>query len=98
MVRNKLAIAAIAATLVGSAQAVLPPQYQTAKDLDVMVGFIKDHPTVASTLRLIDMQKYVVHFGADCRAEFARKTVWRMPGWVGPAEPLEFVRSNCKLD
>ena len=41
--------------------AALPPQYQNAKDLDVMVEYVKAHPAVAAAIRSIDMQNYVIH-------------------------------------
>ena len=80
------------------AWAALAPQYQNAKDLDVMVAFVKQHPEVASRLKRIDLDNYSVYYGDDCRAEFGRKRVIRMPGWVGPAAPLEFKRSSCELE
>jgi hypothetical protein len=80
------------------AYAALPPQYQNAKDLDVMIEFVKQHPSVISSLKQIDLRQSTVYFGEDCEAVFGRKLVIRMPGWVGPAAPLEFKRSNCELD
>lgn len=78
--------------------AVLPPQYQNMNDLNAMVNFIKGHPQVAATLRSIDLDGYTVHFGDGCKAEFERKTSQNPPDWVGPANPLEFKKSNCSVD
>ena len=75
--------------------AALPPQYQNIRDLDVMVDYIKEHPEVASTLESIDFTEYAIHYGNGCKAIFKRKTTVRPPGWVGPAEPLEFKELNC---
>ena len=80
------------------AAAVLPPQYQNMNDLDAMVDFIKAHPQVAATLRSIDLEEYTIHFGEGCTAEFGRKTTQHPLGWVGPANPLEFQKSNCPVD
>ena len=82
---------------VQSAGAALPPQYQNVKDLDVMVEFIEAHPTVASTLKSIDLQEYTVYFGNGCKAVFGRKRRVKPPGWVGPAAPLEFKHCNCPV-
>jgi hypothetical protein len=81
-----------------SAGAALPPQYQNHKDLDVMVEFVHSHPVVASGLRTIDLYGYAVYFGDGCKAEFGRKTSLKLPGWVGPADPLEFKSSNCPVE
>jgi hypothetical protein len=50
----------------------MAPQYQNAKDLDFIVAYIRQHAAVVSTLRLIDMQNYSVHFGAQCIVQFQR--------------------------
>jgi hypothetical protein len=78
--------------------AALPPRYQNAKDLDVMVGFIKSHERVLSTLKSIDFEHYVIVYQNDCKAVFARKHVDRSAGWVGPAEPLEFESATCGVE
>lgn len=80
-----------------TAMAALPPRYQNMKDLDVMVEFIKRNETVASTLSLIDVGSYTVYFGEDCQAIFGREARPKPPGWVGPADPLVFKRSNCEI-
>ena len=98
MTQRSLAIAGILAALVGQTSAALPPQYQNANDLDVMVAFVKKHPRVAGTLKSIDMQNYIVRFDADCKAEFERQKIERPPGWAGPAAPLVLARTSCKLE
>lgn len=79
------------------ASAALPPQYQNMKDLGVMMGYIKAHPKVSSTLKSINLLEYTIYFGNDCKAVFGRKTVERPDKWVGPAALLEFKRSNCPV-
>jgi hypothetical protein len=93
-----LAVAGIISALGGPVNAALPPQFQNANDLDVMVAFIKKHPRVASTLKSIDLHHYIIRFDTDCKAEFKRQKIARPPGWVGPAAPLVLSRSNCKLN
>lgn len=83
-----------------SAHAALLPQAQNQQDLEVMVAFIRQHDRVAITLKSIDFQRRVVHFDAECKAEFGRKPRPLPPGampMIGPAEPLVFIRSNCSL-
>ena len=81
--------------IVQHAIAALPPRYQNIKDLDVMVDYIKKNPEVASTLESIDFLKYTIYFGNGCKAVFSRKLTTKPPGWVGPADPLEFKESSC---
>jgi hypothetical protein len=95
---TRLALASLVLAIFNPAQAALAPQYQNANDLDAMVAFVKQHPRVASTLKSIELQSYIVRFGDDCWAEFGRQKVDAPPGWVGPAAPLVLVRSNCRLD
>lgn len=76
--------------------AALAPQYQNAKDLDVMVNYIKQHAAVSATLRLIDMQNYTVHFGKQCTVQFQRGQARSTA--PGPAPSLEFKSANCQLD
>jgi len=83
--------------LISNAYAALPPQYQNTKDMDVMVDFVKHHPVVAERLKSIDIHGFSIFYGGNCRAEFGRKAVFYLPGWVGPAAPLEFKRSNCNV-
>ena len=78
--------------------AALPPEVQSRKDLDVMMHFVHQHPEVSSTLKSINVLNYTIDFGVDCKAEFGRKFVFKLPGWVGPADPLEFKSSNCPID
>jgi hypothetical protein len=88
----------LGAVLTSSASAALAPQYQNAKDLDVMLAFIKQHPKVMSTLISIDFRQRTVTFGEDCVAKFARAQKPTPPGFVGPAAPLEFSSSNCPTE
>ena len=83
---------------IGIAKAALAPHYQNERDLDVITNFIKIHPTIMSGLKSIDFQKYTVYFGKDCIAVFGRESTQKPPGWVGPADPLEFKNSNCPVD
>lgn len=78
--------------------AVLAPQYQNSKDLDVMVEFINKHSLVVTKLKSIDFLSQTIYFGDKCKATFSRKTVVRPPEWDGPAAPLEFKKSNCAVD
>lgn len=82
---------------VAPANAALPPQYQNAKDLDVMVDFLKGHELVMGSLQSIDIAHYVIHFGNGCQAVFGRAFKFHPNGWVGPADPLEFKRSTCPV-
>ena len=92
-------LTAMLATLfyASAAWAMLPPKYQNADDLSVMIGFIKKHDRVMETLKSIDFANFSVYFGDDCKAVFGRKAVPKPPGWVGPADRLEFKSSNCDL-
>ncbi len=81
-----------------TAYAALPPQYQNMDDLDVMVNFIRQHERVAAELVSIELRSYTVHYGKDCKAEFKRDYVPKPDGWVGPADPLIFDKSNCPVD
>jgi len=78
--------------------AALPPVYQHEKDLNVMVEFVKIHPVVLAKLTAIDMDNLAVLYGDACKAEFGRKYIFHMPGWAGPASPLEFKQSNCAVE
>lgn len=78
--------------------AALPPRAQNAKDLDVMVAFIKSHERVMATLDAIDLRSYTIHYQGECQATFGRKLSIRPPGWVGPAAPLEFKHATCPVD
>ncbi|QUS61495.1 hypothetical protein [Synechocystis sp. PCC 7338] len=75
--------------------AALTPQYQNIKDLEVMVNYIKKSPNVAATLKSIDLENQTINYGQDCRIGFERKPSTKPPGWVGPAEPLQFKAVNC---
>ena len=78
--------------------AALPPKYKNSKDLGVIVEFIKDHELILSTLKSIDFENYTVSYGNGCTAIFGRKEAPKPQGWVGPADRLEFKRSNCDID
>jgi len=77
------------------ASAALPPVYQNAKDLDVMVAFVQQHRVVMESLRTIDLQNKTVHFGADCTARFDRAP--RASPRPGPAAALEFRDATCAV-
>lgn len=80
-----------------SVHAALPPQYQNAEDLEVMVSYVQQHPEVISRLESIDFKSYTVYFGKGCKAVFGRKKS-RLPDSLkppGPAEPLEFRETIC---
>lgn len=81
-----------------TAYAALPPRYQNMRDLDLMVNFISEHKLILSTLKSIDFENYTIHYKNGCRAIFGRKETPKPPGWVGPADPLEFKRSTCSID
>lgn len=78
--------------------ALLPPQYQNAKDLDVMVAFVKAHAYVSATLRSIDLERGTIYYGESCSAVFVREKAEKPQGWVGPAAPLVFRQATCKID
>lgn len=77
------------------ASAALAPVYQNPKDVAVMVAFAQAHPVVMQSLRSIDLEHRVIHFGKDCVARFARVAASPMPG---PAPALAFASSNCPVD
>jgi hypothetical protein len=74
------------------AESALPPVYQNAKDLAVMVNFIENNEGVMEQLKVIDFENKKIHFGVfsadECTVAFKRKVVERPFGWVGPAAPL----------
>jgi len=80
------------------ANAALPPQYQNMKDLDVMVGYVRKHPSISAQLKSINLRERAIYYGNNCKALFGRKSSTKPPGWVGPAEDLEFKSSNCSVD
>ncbi|MBS0193466.1 MAG: hypothetical protein JSR34_04405 [Proteobacteria bacterium] len=94
--RMRIPIAA-ALRVAGTTSAALPPQFQTAKDLDAMVAFIKQHDRVAAELKATDVKRYIVYCGDNCQAQFTRQAIERPRGWVGPAAPLVFSYSRCPL-
>jgi len=49
-------------------------------------------------VRYIDFQNHVIYYGRKCKAVFGRKKLYRPPGLVGPAAPLEFKRTICSPD
>ena len=74
--------------------AVLPPRYQNANDLNVMVTYIKEHDRIITLLKSIDFRNHTVYYG-DCKVLFGRKEIKRPAGMVGPVAPLEFKREIC---
>ena len=78
-------------------QAALSPRYQNEKDLKVLVQFINEHERILSTLKTIDLEHLIIHFGHDCKAVFGRKSRAKPKWWVGPVDPLEFKESTCNL-
>ncbi|WP_198677291.1 hypothetical protein [Pseudidiomarina taiwanensis] len=98
--QNWIKLSLVSAVLVTtfSSHAALPPDRQNMRDLNVMISFINANERVAMSLETIDFSNYTIHFGGGCQAIFERKEVHRSAGWVGPAAPLEFARSTCKLD
>lgn len=74
--------------------AVLPPRYENAKKLGVMVQFVREHPQVMAQLRSIDLDSDQVRYGNDCIAEFGHTAASQSPG---PLPPLVFLRSNCSV-
>ena len=74
--------------------AALPPKYQNEKDLEVMVDFTLNHSKVISNLKKIDLEAKTIYFDTECYAVFGRKHSKKPEGWVGPADPLEFKKSN----
>ena len=95
---KRIIFLSIILVIVQYAFAALPPRYQNIKDLDVMVDYIKEHPEVASTLKSIDFLEYTIYFGNGCKVVFGRKLTTKPTGWVGPADPLEFKKSNCPIN
>jgi hypothetical protein len=77
------------------------PWVQNRMDLEVMTGFISKHSDVAAGLLSIDFVNFTVNYrgreGRPCKAVFERSWSFKLPGWVGPADPLEFKTSNCEL-
>lgn len=80
------------------ALAALPPRYQNIDDLNVIIEYIQEHPRIASTLESINLTEFTVYFNNGCKAVFGRKWTLKPPGWVGPADPLEFKKSDCPVD
>ena len=93
---NRNWFAMLSLILMSPVFAALPPQYQNANDLDVMVNYVKQHPTVAAAIKSIDMGGYVIHFGEACTVQFARAA--SSDNRPGPAAALEFKRANCPVD
>ena len=78
-----------------ASQAAIPSDFQNEKDLGEIVSYIKSNHEVLSSLSVIDLAELAVYYGDNCRVQFARKTVEREAGWVGPAEPIEFKAKEC---
>jgi len=81
------------------AEAALPPVYQNAKDLAVMVNFIENNEGVMEQLKVIDFENKKIHFGVfsadECHVAFKREVQERPFGWVGPAGPLVHDYTMC---
>ena len=75
--------------------AALPPRFQNLKDLDVMIDYIHSHEEVLTKLVSIDFRAHTIYYNVDCKIVFKRATAFHLPGWVGPAEPLEFEYQKC---
>ncbi|MEA5398758.1 hypothetical protein VB734_01710 [Synechococcus sp. BA-124 BA4] len=88
----------LGAALASPASAALPPQDQNAKDLDVIVAFVKQHPKVMASLNTIDLSRRTVTFGDNCIATFAREQKTVPPGFVSPAASLVFSSSTCPIN
>jgi hypothetical protein len=84
--------------LMTDAYSALPPRYQNEIDLKTIVEYIYQHQVVLSSLKAIDLTQYAVYYANNCKAVFKRKSGIHPPGWVGPASPLEFSKSNCPTD
>ena len=80
---------------VQTVSAALPPRYQNAKDLDVLVSFVRHNEDILVTLQAIDFQNKVIYYRNGCKAIFGRRDTLNLNGGVGPAEPLEFKKSIC---
>ncbi len=78
----------------GPTLAALAPLYQNPKDLAVMLAFVQQHPQVMQSLRSIDLENQVVHFGDGCKAQFGRAAAPAMPG---PAPALVFKSASCPV-
>lgn len=78
----------------GPALAALAPIYQNPKDLGVMVAFVHEHPQVMQSLRAIDLERKLVHFGDGCTVQFGRVAAPAIPG---PAPALEFKSASCPI-
>ena len=94
----KILLSTLLLLLMTQSYAALPPEYQNEKDLNVMVQYINKYSKVISTLQQIDFKTKTVYFGDNCWVKFARKEQHKPQGWVGPAAPLVFSKSNCKID
>lgn len=97
-IKTAATFACLFAFMAHQGHAALSPRYQNIKDVEAMLAFVDQHERVAMTLKSIDVQRAVVHFADNCRAEFTRKGKPKPPGWAGPADPLVFARSNCKIE
>jgi len=90
--------AVIAAAPVTAAQAALPPDAQNSDDLDAMIAFVHENPTVLRTLRVIDVENLSVHWGEDCTAYFGRNAKENAEPMPGPLPPLVFDHATCPID
>jgi len=75
--------------------AALAPNEQNITDLDVMIEYIKNNTDVASALKSIDLENYIIYLTDGCMVTFAREESVKPEGWVGPIDPLVFKNSTC---
>ncbi|MBT6501807.1 MAG: hypothetical protein HOK67_18125 [Deltaproteobacteria bacterium] len=94
--RQGFLVIAVMFLLGQSASAALSPRYRNIRDLDSMVEFIKEHPSIAASLESIDFKNHTIHFTNGCKAVFVYPTLpaerEKLPG---PGPSLEFKRPNC---
>ncbi len=98
--RQGFLVIAVLFLLGQSAFAALPPQYLNIRDLDVMVKFIKEHTgsNIAYSLKSIDCERNIIHFGNGCKALFDRGgpvASRENPPPPGPEAVLRFRRFDC---
>ena len=58
-------------------------KYVYDEDLDAMIAFIKQKPLVASTLKSIDFEKFIVYFGDEVRSVPAPRVTMVDPTGAG---------------
>lgn len=80
------------------ANAALPPVYQNAKDLSVMVSFVEENTEVMEGLKSMDFQSFTIKYETytgECTAFFGRDRAEHGKGWVGPAADLIHEETHC---